>query len=204
MRKILAFICCLMVMVCFAACGETQEAATETTTDSFNALAFDTRIYSQLVMSSAEIDLMFAEMRRGIDGFAISDAATAAGNNIQTYNDAIAALSYPEDNSDAKRYQAAAGIYTGNLGIYTTYIGLLGLDMAGYGLDNPDMTADIAPDTLSNMQELLDNEGNLDDISDSLTQLILTRRTFLLHCGEFADDAAVDEYLAEYPFPIED
>lgn len=204
MRKILAFICCLMLVVCFTACGETQEAATETTTDSFNALAFDTRIYSQLVMSSTEIDLMFAEMNRGIDGFAISDTATEAGNNIQTYNDTIAQLTYPEDNSYAQRYQTAASIYIGNLGIYTTYIGLLGLDMAGYGLNNPDITADIAPDSLNNMQELLDNKGNLDDISDSLTQLILTRRTFLLHCGEFADDAAVDEYLAEYPFPIED
>ena len=61
MKKILAFICCLMLVVCFAACGETQEAATETA-DSFGALMFDTKITTIIAQADTEFDYLYDYM----------------------------------------------------------------------------------------------------------------------------------------------
>lgn len=203
MRKILAFICCLMLVVCFAACGETQEAATETTTDSFNALAFDTKIIAQLTQADLELNSCFNELNELTDGFKVSEMAVTTGQNINAYIEKIKELTYPADNIQAKEYQAEAITYLSHIVVYMTYTSMLGLETEGYGISNPEATAKLDAEYVAEMQKLMDSNGNIDELSASFSRLIDNRKAFLLDCGEFEDEAAVDAYLAEYPYPVE-
>lgn len=202
MRKILAFICCLMLVVCFAACGETQETATDTT-DSFNPLAFDTKIVAQLTQTDLEMELLFDKIETLTNGFDISEATLVAGQNMRNYANAIKEIVYPEGDYAAEFYQTAAGLYINHMVLFTTYLGLLGLETEGYGLDNPETIAILGADNIEGMQELVDNEGNLEEINTTRHQVMSARYSFLLDCGEFKDEDAVAEHIAQYPYPVE-
>lgn len=213
MKKILVFICCLMMVVCFAACGETQEAVTETepATDtqttaanpSFDPLAFDAQVLTQIFQAESGLKLLFDEIDGMSDGFDISEVAMQRSNEINQYGANLLEIECPADDIFAAEYINAAVRYIGYTGMGSTYVGLKGLESTGYGISNPTTAANFDAESLANMQEIIDTEGHIEDLAISHQDLINSRMAFLMSCGAFSDLDEIGEYLNEYPYPAE-
>lgn len=202
MKKILVFICCLALAVCLTACGEKQEAATETTTDSsFNALVFDTKIVTLLSQVDIELDYLYDYMEANKTNLtAVQDQLTTTKNDMTTFRDKIGAVIGDEEDASSK-YKATAMMYASEIGMQCTYLSLYLNDVVGISFTDPAFGLD--EESIATLQSVLDEGDRIDKVYDWKRQIVDNRKAFLLDCGEFEDEAAVDAYLAEYPYPAE-
>ena len=201
MKKILAFICCLMMVVCFAACGETQEAATEEAAESFDPLIYDTKIVTLLSQVDIELDYLYDYMDiNKTNPSAVQDQLLTTRDDMNAFRDKIGAVIGDDEDASAK-YKATAMMYASEIGMQCTYLSIYLNDIIGISFTDPSFGLD--EESITTLQSLLDEGDRIDKVYDWKRQVIDNRKAFLLDCGEFEDEAAVDAYLAEYPYPVE-
>lgn len=197
MKKILVFICCLMMVVCLAACGETQETATE----SFNSLIYDTKIVTLLSQVDIELDYLYDYMDiNKTNPIGVQDQLLTTRDDMNTFRDKIGAVIGDDEDASAK-YKATAMMYASEIEMQCTYLSIYLNDITGISFTDPSFGLD--EESIATLQSLLDEGDRIDKVYDWKRQVIDNRKAFLLDCGEFEDEAAVDAYLAEYPYPAE-
>lgn len=200
MKKTLVFICCLMLVVCLAACGETRETATDAT-DSFNPLIYDTKIVTLLSQVDIELDYLYDYMDiNKTNPSAVQDQLLTTRDDMNTFRDKIGAVIGDDEDASAK-YKATAMMYASEIGMQCTYLSIYLNDIIGISFTDPSFGLD--EESIATLQSLLDEGDRIDKVYDWKRQVIDNRKAFLLDCGEFEDEAAVDAYLAEYPYPAE-